>query len=154
MSTEELIDEMLSGNMVNNITLTDSDELELYNETCKRYGEEPLRLDVKQTKLSDLAKEWLIPQEFLDIDPVEFLISKCTTEEQLIRVQDEILEFHKRDQLIIINLMIYIVSVLRENKIVWGVGRGSSVASYCLFLIGINKIDPLKYGIDYREFFK
>jgi DNA polymerase III alpha subunit len=34
------------------------------------------------------------------------------------------------------------------------VGRGSSVASYVLFLIGVHKIDPIKYELPIEEFFK
>jgi DNA polymerase III alpha subunit len=43
---------------------------------------------------------------------------------------------------------------MRENKIVWGVGRGSSVASYVLYLIGIHKINSLKYNLDINEFLR
>jgi DNA polymerase III alpha subunit len=37
---------------------------------------------------------------------------------------------------------------------VWGVGRGSSVASYVLFLIGVHRIDSMKYNLDYKEFLR
>jgi DNA polymerase III alpha subunit len=43
---------------------------------------------------------------------------------------------------------------MRENDIVWGVGRGSSVASYTLYLIGVHKIDSIKYELDINEFLK
>jgi DNA polymerase III alpha subunit len=48
----------------------------------------------------------------------------------------------------------YLVDTLRENKVLWGVGRGSSVASYVLYLIGVHKIDSLKYNLDIAEFLK
>jgi DNA polymerase III alpha subunit len=48
----------------------------------------------------------------------------------------------------------YLVDTMREHKIVWGVGRGSSVASYALYLIGVHKIDSVKYGLDINEFLK
>jgi DNA polymerase III alpha subunit len=48
----------------------------------------------------------------------------------------------------------YLVDTMRENKIVWGVGRGSSVASYVLYLIGVHKIDSIKYELDINEFLK
>jgi len=50
--------------------------------------------------------------------------------------------------------MIYIVDMMRKNNLVWGVGRGSSVASYVLYLIGIHKIDSLKYNLNIEEFLK
>ena len=50
--------------------------------------------------------------------------------------------------------MKYIIDTLRENNVVWGVGRGSSVASYVLFLLGVHKIDSVKYNLPLEEFFK
>ena len=38
---------------------------------------------------------------------------------------------------------------------VWGVGRGSSVASFhCLFPIGVHKINPSRTILDFKEFFE
>jgi DNA polymerase III alpha subunit len=50
--------------------------------------------------------------------------------------------------------MKYVVDTLRANNVVWGVGRGSSVASYVLFIIGVHKIDSVKYDLDWREFLR
>ena len=50
--------------------------------------------------------------------------------------------------------MMYFVELMRENNVVMGVGRGSSVASYVLYLLGVHKIDSIKYNLDYREFFR
>jgi DNA polymerase III alpha subunit len=50
--------------------------------------------------------------------------------------------------------MKYVVDTLRNNQVVWGVGRGSSVASYVLFIIGVHKIDSVKYKLPINEFFK
>ncbi len=54
----------------------------------------------------------------------------------------------------VLNLLLYLVDHFRTNKIVWGVGRGSSVASYILYLIGIHKVDSIKYDLDIGEFLK
>jgi len=54
----------------------------------------------------------------------------------------------------ILKFIIFLIDKMRENKIVWGVGRGSSVASFVLYLIGLNKINPMRYNIDYTEFFR
>ena len=48
----------------------------------------------------------------------------------------------------------YLVDTMRKHKIVWGVGRGSSVASYCLFLIGVHRVDSVLYQLDIKEFLK
>jgi DNA polymerase III alpha subunit len=54
----------------------------------------------------------------------------------------------------VLKTMKYVVDTLRANGVVWGVGRGSSVASYCLFLLGVHKIDSIKYKLSIGEFFK
>jgi DNA polymerase III alpha subunit len=54
----------------------------------------------------------------------------------------------------VLTTMKYVVDTLRANNIVWGVGRGSSVSSYVLYLIGIHKIDSVKYDLPIDEFFK
>jgi len=46
------------------------------------------------------------------------------------------------------------VNIFEENKVVWGTGRGSSCASYILYLIGIHQVDSVKYDLDLGEFFR
>ena len=62
--------------------------------------------------------------------------------------------FEERKMMNVLRFLIYLVDSMRKNKIVWGVGRGSSVASYVLFLIGIHKVNSLKYNLDIKEFLK
>ena len=50
--------------------------------------------------------------------------------------------------------LLFLVDHFRKNNIVWGVGRGSSVASFVLYLIGIHKVNPLKYDLDIKDFLK
>jgi len=78
----------------------------------------------------------------------------CRTEEQVQRVNIELAEYEKRGLLMLLKQMKYIIDTLRENNIVWGVGRGSSVASYTLYLMGVHRIDSIKYNIPLNEFFK
>jgi DNA polymerase III alpha subunit len=54
----------------------------------------------------------------------------------------------------LLRVLKYTVDTLKTNSIVWGVGRGSSVASYVLFLLGVHKIDSVKYNLDWREFLR
>ena len=54
----------------------------------------------------------------------------------------------------VLKTMKYVVDTLRANNVVWGVGRGSSVSSYVLFIIGVHKIDSVKYKLPINEFFK
>ena len=69
-------------------------------------------------------------------------------------VSEELAEFKKRKMYPLLQFLVYLVDFMRDNKIVWGVGRGSSVASFCLFLIGVHKINPIQYNIDHKEFLR
>ena len=68
--------------------------------------------------------------------------------------EDTYIEFEKRDMLNLLRYMIYLVDYMRDNKIVWGVGRGSSVASFVLYLVGVHRINPIQFDLDWREFLR
>ena len=70
------------------------------------------------------------------------------------RCGEELLLYQERDLFNLLRYMKYLVDTMRKNNIVWGVGRGSSVASYVLYLIGIHRIDSIKYNLDINEFLK
>jgi DNA polymerase III alpha subunit len=99
------------------------------------------------------SKQWFIPDDYYP-NLVEFLYGQCTTLEQAQRVDQELELFIKNGMYDLLHVMKYVVDTLRANNVVWGVGRGSSVASYVLHLIGVHKIDSIKYNIPIEEFFK
>lgn len=98
--------------------------------------------------------KWNIPAEYLNFDVLEYCIEKCSTDEERIRVLEELAVFEEKKMIPVLQVLKYLVDTFRENKIVWGVGRGSSVSSYVLFLIGIHKINSLQYDLDWREFLR
>lgn len=102
----------------------------------------------------DYSKEFNIPERFKNIDVEEFLLALAVDRISRERVEAELAEFKTRNLYPVLQLMIYIVNTMRKHNVVWGVGRGSSVASYCLYLIGVHKIDSIKYNLDIREFLK
>lgn len=95
---------------------------------------------------------WFYPEEYKDINIKEYVLSLCDNDIQKNRVlfEMDIFEKNKLEKMLI--FITYLVNFMRENNIVWGVGRGSSVCSYVLFLIGIHKIDSIKYNLDFTEF--
>ena len=97
---------------------------------------------------------WFIPYEYKTMDIVDWLYQRCPTPEVRERVVEELRLFAKHDMIPVLKTMKYVVDTLRTNNIVWGVGRGSSVASYVLFMIGVHKIDSVKYKLPINEFFK
>ena len=96
---------------------------------------------------------WFIPEDYCP-NLVEYLYGLCENEEQKTRVNEELEAFIEHGMFDLLFCLKYIVDTLRENNIVWGVGRGSSVASYVLYLIGVHRIDSLKYNLDWREFLR
>lgn len=97
--------------------------------------------------------EWFMPENYCP-DLVEHLYSLCKTDREKDRVTQELELFINHNMFDLLFYLKYLVDTMRKNNIVWGVGRGSSVASYVLFLIGIHKIDSLKYELDISEFLK
>lgn len=98
--------------------------------------------------------QWHMPQQYRDLDIAEWVLSQCTTDEQLQRVGMELMLYLERDAFPLLRYLKYLVDTMRQHNIVWGVGRGSSVSSYVLYLIGIHRIDSLYYDLDIREFLK
>jgi DNA polymerase III alpha subunit len=98
--------------------------------------------------------EWMIPQEYKEFDIENWLLCQCTEIIEYNRIETELALYRKNNMIPVLKTMKYIVDTLRKNNIVWGVGRGSSVASYALYLIGIHKINSVKYNLPIEEFFK
>ena len=95
-----------------------------------------------------------MPDEYKNLDIAKYVLDQCTHEEEMQRVGKELLIYQKRDLFPLLQYMKYLVDLMRENKIIWGVGRGSSVSSFVLFLIGIHRINSLHYDLDIEEFLK
>jgi DNA polymerase III alpha subunit len=99
-------------------------------------------------------RQWHMPEEYKVLDIAQYILEQCKTEEELQRVGQELLLYQERNLFDLLRFMKYLVDVLRKNKIVWGVGRGSSVASYVLYLLGVHKINSIYYDLDVAEFLK
>ena len=102
----------------------------------------------------DNCEQWYMPESYYKINVLQWLLEKCTNDEEKLRVQTEYDLFEKKNFVRVLQFLIYFIDTLRKNNIVWGVGRGSSVASFCLFLIGVHKINPMLYNLDIKEFLR
>lgn len=98
--------------------------------------------------------DWHMPESYTKIDVKNYLLEKCKNEQERERVEAEYKLFETKGFIKVLQFLIYFVDTLRHNNVVWGVGRGSSVSSFCLFLIGVHKINPLIYDLDYTEFLR
>jgi len=97
---------------------------------------------------------WHMPDEYQQLDIAELVIGMCDTEAKLQRVAHELLLYQERGLFDLLRYLKYLVDVMRDNHVIWGVGRGSSVASYVLYLLGVHRIDSLHYDLNAEEFLR
>lgn len=97
---------------------------------------------------------WFMPDQYKKLDIAEHVLGLCSTQEQLQRVALELLMFQERNLFDLLRYLKYLVDVMKDNQVIWGVGRGSSVASYVLYLLGVHRIDSLFYDLDPAEFLR
>jgi DNA polymerase III alpha subunit len=95
-----------------------------------------------------------MPTSYKEFDIAKYVLELCQSDEELQRVGQELLLFQERDMFSLLRYLKYLVDTMRENNIVWGVGRGSSVSSFVLFLIGIHRINSLYFDLSIDEFLK
>ncbi len=135
-------------------------DVDKYSESLKELGIDlPVINTVPQRPNPDvLDKEncnnWHMPEKYYQINVLQWLLEKCQNDQERFRVQMEYDLFEKKKFVRVLQFLIYFVDTLRANNMVWGVGRGSSVASFCLFLIGVHKINPMLYNLDITEFLR
>ena len=99
-------------------------------------------------------KDWYMPEKFKSIDIESYVLGLAKTSEEIDRVKEE-LELYKKFGLYpVLKFLIYLIDLMRTNNIVWGVGRGSSVSSYILYLIGVHKVNSILYKLDINDFLR
>lgn len=163
-NSDDLIKEIYKGN----IEKISSAAIDINDKDYQRYIEfitenalsdwpipQPADTTVKSREEFDKANQeiWYMPDEYKDMDIEAWLVERCP-EENYDRIVQELELFHERDMIMMLRYLKFLVDKMRENNILWGVGRGSSVASYCLYLIGVHKIDSVKYDLDIKEFLR
>ena len=97
---------------------------------------------------------WHMPEEYQQLDIAELVVAMCDTPEKLQRVGHELLLYQERGLFDLLRYLKYLVDVMQHNHVIWGVGRGSSVASYVLYLLGVHRIDSMYYDLDAEEFLR
>jgi len=161
---DDLIQLLYQGHFdkISNLLVLETEETIKFNQMIfdrdgqklKLYRKSDLEKDNLEYVHQKLQQNWLMPEKYKTLNLSAYLLAKCNTREQKARVIDELAEFNRRDMRMLLRFMIYLVDFMIENGIVWGVGRGSSVSSYVLFLIGVHKVDSLKYNLDFKEFIR
>lgn len=165
VTESEVFEALYSGNIKNlkGIFLDNPDAVKLFNTFVDINADHLPKLETlpeidefDSIELFDQANQvsWFIPEDKVHHNLVEMLYGMCETKEQTDRVSLELQLYIQHGMMDMLFYLKYLVDTMRENNIVWGVGRGSSVASYVLYLMGIHKVDSLKYELDIHEFLK
>ena len=160
-SNRDLINMIYSGHAdkVHVVLCDANDDVDKFNAAMEEQGLNKLQkyipLDVDQKTFDGVCQgEWFMPDEYKTLNVHNYVLTKCATQEETARCAEELAEFEGRDMMNLLRYMVYLVDFMRENNIVWGVGRGSSVASYVLYLIGVHRINSIQYDLDWREFLR
>lgn len=162
LSSEDLFQGLYSGKIkdLSTLELGDIVEVEKFNQSIKinyddfsklkNYIEPELELE-EFDKLNQ--SNWFMPDEYKQMDIEGYLVHVCPKQNYQ-RLIEELELFRQYNMIDLLRYLKYLVDTMRENNIVWGVGRGSSVASYSLYLLGVHKVDSIKYKLDIKEFLK
>jgi DNA polymerase III alpha subunit len=142
-----------------NTEFMESEDIRLYNENCAEFDIEKVQILTDQD--FDRINTYLIPKHYLDIDVEDYIrrlvpngVDGTDNAEASQRVDMELTEYKARNLYPVLRVLIYIIETMRRNNLVWGIGRGSSIASYVLFLLGVHKVNSIKYNLDIKEFLK
>ncbi len=148
---DDIIELMLANRQVK-ILPSNRTTYDRFEQECKNYGlASPFKLADANSDIT-----WNMPDEYKVLDVQDFIKNKHPdlSAAQWARVDLELAEFEQRHLVDLLRFLIYFVTILRSNNVIYGVGRGSSIASYVLYLIGIHRIDSYKFNLDIKEFLK
>ena len=97
---------------------------------------------------------WYMPEEYKQLDIAAYVLTLCESDAELQRCGQELMMFQERDLFNLLRYLKYLVDTMTQNRLIWGVGRGSSVASFVLYKLGVHRINSLHYELDPAEFLR
>jgi len=99
-------------------------------------------------------QNWHMPDEYKTLDIAEYVLGLCKNEAELQRCGQELLLYQERDLFNLLRYLKYLIDTMTQHQLIWGVGRGSSVASYVLYKLGVHRIDSMFYELNIEEFLR
>ena len=155
---QDIFDALYQGHtdILMNATVESTDEIEKLSVITQTHLLKSIAADNISVEQFDqyMQSNWNMPDEYRQYDIVDWLYCNCKTVEQKDRVTEELQAFAQRDMIMLLKWLKYFVDTCSKKQIVWGIGRGSSVASYVLYLIGVHSVDSMKYNLDWQEFLR
>lgn len=123
----------------------------------------PLDEQIKvKTEMRPIHLAWNLPSLYKNISSSALLMMLNEqvngmpvdqwTQTRLNRISTELERFEEHGLLDVLRTLMYIINTLEAAGVPWGVGRGSSVASYILYLIRVHDVDSIEYELDFDEF--
>jgi len=97
---------------------------------------------------------WHMPDQYKKLDIAALVLGLCNSEAELQRCGAELLMYQERNLFDLLRYLKYLVDTMTAHSVIWGVGRGSSVASFVLYKLGVHRIDSLYYKLDIAEFLR
>lgn len=162
-NTSETIEHLYGGNDLSNF-VDNQNEIHKHNLFGKHFEIDDIISPTKPLKNAidfhnAQADAWHMPDSYQTLDVEQFLAQRLqslglTSEKYIDTLSAELKEYNDRKMTKLIKFLIYLMDTCKQNNIVTGVGRGSSVASLVLYLIGVHYIDPIKYNLNYKEFLR
>ena len=160
VSEKEITNLIASGVSVDGLFVEElTDEIRKYNSFVSLDQQIKIKKEVR-----DLSFDWNLPHEYKTLDPIQYVVKKFNEKrdgfspEEFKRRKNRIiteLSLYEQLQLIpILRVLIFIINTLTEKDLVWGVGRGSSVSSYVLYVMGVHDIDSFKYNLNIKDFLR
>ena len=154
---QDLFDALYHGHIksLSNITVDSSIEIDSLESVAEIKFSKFHELDVTVGDYdAAMQSDWYMPEEYYTFNVEQYCLDKCTNEIELQRVHEELASFNEHNMGRLLQWLKYFVDTCTSDDILWGIGRGSSVASYVLYLIGVHSIDSIKYNLDWREFLR
>jgi len=154
----DIVNGWLSGNKITEVIMDEVEPINIYNNWCNMYDNNDVINVQPEYKKDDYIEKcmsnWAMPEHYKELDIVRFINNRELTYQERDRVHLEIEMYRERGMIPVLRFLVYLVDLCKKNNIVLGVGRGSSVASYVLYLLGVHRVDSIKYDLDIKEFLK
>lgn len=135
----------------------DSQTVRVYNKHVPKSQE-----IVVKTECGPITSDWSMPAEYKNLDVFEYLTNKHITltsgmdpaevYNRDLRLVQELAKYNEFGLIDVLRAIIWTINKLTSNGTVWGVGRGSSVSSYVLYVIGVHDVDSYMYDLEIDDF--
>lgn len=165
--TNSLIELLYNGEIPSEILVPANEEdVVLFNKfSYENYDNIFYSLPNRLLTHEERKEQWFYPDKYNEINLLDYFFQKAfekslnnglqTLPENVInRINDEIMLYKEKGFEKFLRFCIFFSDRIKENDYVIGVGRGSSVNSFLLYLLDIHLINPLKYNLDIHEFLK